>query len=98
MTAVFKNLTQRFFANRFSQQLAKNRLQMVLVQDRSGLTPQEMELFRNDLLDVFAKYFLLERKSIDIDWERAENSIALVINTPVMRRSTRAGAIAAAAN
>ena len=70
---------------------------MVLVQDRSGLTPQEMEFFRRDLLDVFTKYFVLERKNLEIDWERAEHSIALVINTPVMRRSARAAAAVAAA-
>lgn len=84
------------FGGRASKATAKNRLQMVLVQDRSGLTSTEMEKFRGDLLNVISRYFILERKALDIEWERSDGSTALVINTPVMvKRKEEVAAVAA---
>ncbi|MBL7661118.1 cell division topological specificity factor MinE [bacterium] len=83
---MFNRLAEMFFskANSNSKTTAKNRLQMVLVQDRSGLSPQDMDFFKKDLLDVISKYFVLERKNVEIEWQRENNSTALLINTPVI--------------
>lgn len=73
---------------------------MVLVQDRSGMSSQDMENFKKELLDVISKYFLIEQKHLQIDWERSDNETALVINTPVRGRPADAvsgPAVAAAA-
>lgn len=86
---MFKNLKSLLFSQRFSDQTAKNRLQMVLVQDRSGLNSQEMDGFRKDLIDIICKYFVMEGKDIDIEWQRDGNCTALVINTPVLSKSRR---------
>ena len=59
---------------------------MVLVQDRSGLSPTEMELFKKDLMDVISKYFLIENKHLEVEWKRSSSETALVINTPVTGR------------
>ncbi len=80
---MIKNLTSLLFGKSHSNRTAKNRLQMVLVQDRSGLTSTEMELFKKDLLDVISKYFSIETKDVDVEWKRSDNETALVINTPV---------------
>lgn len=80
-----------------SKRTAKNRLQMVLVQDRSGLTSQDMDDFKKDLLEVISKYFMLDQKDIDIEWQREDNCTALIINTPVNgRREEKKVAIAGA--
>lgn len=76
----------KFFKRKFSKDTAKNRLQMVLVQDRSGLSADEMDSFREDLLGVIGKYFVLERKDLDIDWQRSESTVAMIINTPINLR------------
>lgn len=92
---------KNFFAGAgrsFSKSTARNRLQMVLVQDRSGLTSEEMELFRQDLMDVISKYFKLERKSVEIEWQRDGNSTALLINTPVIGRFREPAKVVAAAS
>lgn len=89
---------RKLFGNRFSHQTAKNRLQMVLVQDRSGLTSQDMDLFKKDLLEVISKYFSIEQKSLQVEWERNDNETALVINTPVVGRLMATPKRAAAAN
>lgn len=97
MTTVFDLLKTRLFSKAFSKQTAKNRLQMVLVQDRSGLTSDEMDLFKRDLMDVIARYFVVERNALDIEWQRNDNTTALIINTPVVGRP-RVVARAAAAS
>ena len=59
---------------------------MVLVQDRSGLTASDMESFKSDLLEVIGKYFVLERKQLEVEWQRTDSETALIINTPVIGR------------
>ena len=59
---------------------------MVLVQDRSGLSTEEMDLFKKDLLEVISKYFHIENAGLQVEWEREKNETALVINTPVVGR------------
>jgi len=85
---VFKNFASLFTGNPFSKSTAKNRLQMVLVQDRSGLSANEMDRFREEILGVISKYFVLENTSLDIEWQRSDISTALIINTPVVGRSS----------
>jgi cell division topological specificity factor MinE len=71
---------------------------MVLVQDRSGMSSADMEDFKSELLDVIAKYFLIERKHLDVTWERSDFETALVINTPVTGRLKAESKRAAAAS
>lgn len=67
---------------------------MVLVQDRSGLSANEMDFFQRDLLDVIAKYFILETTGLQIEWQRHSGSTALIINTPVVGRPRRSEKVA----
>ena len=84
---MLKNFVNKFFGDHaFTNQLAKNRLQMVLIQDRSGLSSQEMEKFRADLMKVISTYFDTRQSNIDIQWDRKDGSTALIINTPVIVR------------
>ena len=93
---MLQGLKDLFLGRPVSKQTAKNRLQMVLVQDRSGLTPQEMELFRKDLMEVISRYFMVEKKQVDIEWQRHDNATALIINTPVVGRKSEMKKVAAA--
>lgn len=86
----------KIFGRDGSKRQAKNRLQMVLVQDRSGLTPQDMDLFKKDLLEVITKYFETERSHIDVEWQRENGSTALIVNMPVQGRIRPRVAAAAA--
>ena len=77
---------RKLFKQRFSHQTAKNRLQMVLVQDRSGMSSSDMDNFKQDLLDVITKYFLIDQPNLAVEWERSDNETALVINTAIQGR------------
>ena len=87
-------IAKSLFRKRESHQIAKNRLQMVLIQDRSGLSSADMENFRSDLLGVISQYFVLERKNLEIEWQRHDGSTALIINTPVVVKREAPHAIA----
>jgi cell division topological specificity factor len=45
-----------------SREIAKNRLQLVLVHDRVDLSPQKFQLLKDELIKVISKY-------VDIDVE-----------------------------
>lgn len=96
MTAVFEGL-KSIIGGRFSKETAKNRLQMVLVQDRSGLDAQDMDFFKRDLLEVISKYFVLEKRNLQVEWQRTSNATALVINTPIVTRTRKEKRLAEAA-
>lgn len=65
--------------------VAKRRLQLVLVNNRVGLTPDLMDQLKNDIMDVVSKYFEVDQDTTDFNVERSEESIALVSNIGVKR-------------
>lgn len=84
---MFGNLTKRLFGgSKSSSEVAKSRLSFVLVQDRAGLSPEEMASFREELTDVIEKYFVVDRAGFDISYERSDDSTSLLINSPVLIR------------
>ena len=84
---MFNKIINKLFSGTFSKYTARNRLQMVLTQDRTGLSSQDMDNFRKDLLAVISKYFVIESNQLDIHWDKKDNTTALIINTPVMVRT-----------
>ena len=69
-----------------SKSLAKSRLQFVLVQDRTGLSPDELGSFKKEMLGVIEKYFVVDMKGFDISYDRSGDMTRLVINSPVVVR------------
>ena len=69
-----------------SKSAAKSRLHFVLVQDRTGLTNQELAGFRGELVEVIQRYFDIDEQGFDIDYEREGDTTRLVINSPVIVR------------
>jgi cell division topological specificity factor len=84
-----------FFTNIFGTQksgkIAKDRLQLVLMHDRSDISPEMMENLRRDLIAVIRNYVEIDENRIELDLEREDSSVALVANIPVMtvRRQRR---------
>jgi len=74
------------FKSKPSKKAAKNRLEMVLVQDRSGLSNSDMDSLKSDLIKVMKKYFVLEGESIEVDWKREGTTTALVVNAGLRSR------------
>ena len=84
MFAAFK---KRLFGHETSSKsLARSRLHFVLVQDRTGLTAEEMAGFKKEMIDVIGKYFMIDKNGFDISYQRDADTTTLLINSPVIVR------------
>jgi cell division topological specificity factor len=83
-----------FRENNESRDVAKSRLHFVLVQDRTGLTNEEMAGFREEMVKVIEKYFVIDKEGFDIKYHRLADTTTLLINSPVIVR--RAGSVSRA--
>lgn len=68
-----------------SKSVAKERLRLVLVHDRSNISPQVMEALRKDLIRVISDYMEIDESAIDVNLNNEDNTVALVANIPVIR-------------
>lgn len=69
-----------------SKSVAKSRLHFVLVQDRTGLTNDEMSEFRSEMVKVIERYFMIDKDAFDIKYQRDNETTTLLINSPIIVR------------
>lgn len=82
----FMDLITRVFGRENpSKDVAKERLRLVLVHDRASVTPQFLEMVKNELIRVISEYMEIDDRSMEVEFQNADNSIALVANIPVRR-------------
>lgn len=68
-----------------SKEVAKERLRLVLVQDRMSLSAQDLDALKEDLLMVISKYLEIDEGGPEVSLERDGQSVALVATIPVKR-------------
>jgi len=68
-----------------SKNIAKDRLRLVLVHDRSMLPPETLDALRNDLIEVVSRYFEVDHATLSMDVQRTRESWALMVNLPLRR-------------
>lgn len=73
----------RFFGGGKSKNVAKERLQLVLIHDRADISPQVMEDLRKELIEVISHYMEIDAGNIELELEKEDRSVALVANIPV---------------
>ena len=73
-----------------SKDTAKKRLQLVLIHDRTDISPEMMENLRKDLIGVISNYLDFEEDKIELDFSKEERSVALVASIPVKNVKRRA--------
>lgn len=75
----------RFFKKKEnSRKSARERLQLVLIHDRTDISPGTLERLRKDLIDVISDYMVISEDGIEIDLETEGKSVALVASIPVL--------------
>lgn len=88
------DLLKIFSSKPSSKDVAKDRLQLILIHDRSDISPEFLEMIKGDLLKVIANYAELDSGEIDVKLIRTEpaegNSPALVASIPIKRRRNNA--------
>lgn len=68
-----------------SKNVAKERLRLVLVHDRSTVSPQLLERLKEDLMKVISSYMEIDSDSTEVSLNTDENTVALVANIPVKK-------------
>jgi cell division topological specificity factor len=79
MGSFFDRLTGR----KRSAQSAKERLQLVLIHDRTDMTQVEMEALRDDILAVISRHVDIDPEGVRIDVERDGREQRLVADIPL---------------
>ena len=65
--------------------VAKDRLKLVLMHDRTDIPAPMMEAMRRDLVAVLSKYLEIDDSELDVALEKADGTVALVANIPIRR-------------
>ena len=68
-----------------SKSVATNRLKLVLMQDRTNLTPRILEQMRGELIDLLSRYVELDKELLDLNFEQDGDQVALMLSIPVIR-------------
>lgn len=74
-----------------SKDIAKERLRLVLVHDRANVSPQFLEMLKNELIRVISEYMEIDDRAMDVNLTSEENSVALVASIPVRRMKRSVG-------
>ncbi len=72
-----------FFTRKKSASSAKERLQLVLVHDRTDLTPAQLEALKDDLLKAISRYIDIDPDAVQIGLERDGREQRLVADIPL---------------
>jgi len=69
--------------NSSSRNVAKERLRLVLVHDRAGVSPELLQALKSDLIQVINNYMDIDEEALEVSLDSSENQVALVANIPV---------------
>ena len=87
------SILRRFLGDRQSGQIARKRMQFVLMHDRVDITPEMMEAVKNDIIKVLSRYMEIDNRSIKVDLQQGKDFMALISNVQVKRVYRHASSI-----
>ena len=70
-----------------SRQIAKERLQFVLVHDRAQISPQLLETLKDEIIAVLSRHLDIERDGVEITLSQSRRECRLQADIPLVRRS-----------
>ncbi|MEZ0536098.1 cell division topological specificity factor MinE [Caldicellulosiruptoraceae bacterium PP1] len=79
----------RFFSKQNSKDIAKERLKLVLIHDRANVSPELLEMIKNEILKAIQKYIIIDENLLEIQITRTQSEEkgdlvpALVANIPI---------------
>ena len=66
-----------------SREIAKDRLQLVLVHDRFGLSEEIINKMQDEIITVLSRYVDIDHEHMDISLTRGRGQNKLVANIPI---------------
>ena len=89
LTNLYNSVAKFFRSNEepgdASKSVATNRLKLVLMQDRTNLTPRILEQMRSELIELLSRYVELDKELLDLNFEQEGDQVALMLSIPVIR-------------
>lgn len=86
---VFKAFNSKY--SNTSKDVAKERLKLILIHDRTNIPPQFIDMIKGDLIKVISDYAEIDEDGIEISLSagdresRSENLSALIANIPIKK-------------
>lgn len=83
MTSLF----ERFKGRRepTSAEIARERLKLVLVSDRSDISPEKLHEMQSEIIDVIKRYIRIDEMEVQIKLEQRDRKNYLVADIPLQR-------------
>ena len=70
-----------------SRQIAKERLQFVLVHDRAQISPQLLERLKDEIIAVISRHLEIDSDGVEITLSKSRRESRLQADIPLTRRS-----------
>jgi cell division topological specificity factor len=68
-----------------AKDVACNRLRVVLMQDRTNLTPELLQRMRKELVELLSKYVEMDKDALELNFDQEGDQMALMLSIPVIR-------------
>ena len=68
-----------------AKDVACNRLRVVLMQDRTNLTPELLQRMRRELVELLSKYVEMGKDALELNFDQEGDQMALMLSIPVIR-------------
>lgn len=68
-----------------SKTIAKERLRLVLLHDRTSIPPHVIEALKVDLINCISKYMEIDESNLDVSLSNSDDSVALIANIPILK-------------
>ena len=75
-----------------SRQVAKERLQLVLVHDRIKISPAMLDRLKDELITVISRYVEIDADSVEVTFTQSKRQSRLVADIPLIGPARRASA------
>ncbi len=85
-------LSRLFGRDSGSKNVAKERLRLVLVHDRTSISPHILESMKADMIQVISNYMVIDESKLEVSLDSSGNTVALVANIPVKGMKRASGA------
>ena len=67
-----------------SREIAMDRLQLVLIQDRVNLSPQLLQTLKDELIAVISKYVEIDEQNMEVNFTRSNRQSRLTADIPLI--------------
>jgi cell division topological specificity factor len=84
-------ILDRLFGQRkpSSRDIAKERLQLVLAYDRIKVSPELLEILKNELITVISKHVEIDREGVEVTFSQGKRRSRLIADIPLLGAHAR---------